>query len=270
MTHSTGKGVTRDAWAHLRQHTAARIAIGRCGGSLPTYEWLRFRLDHARARDAVHFDFDPCKLAARIHATRTETLVIGTLAADRMTYLQRPDLGRRLNEESKAILHRVSGDCDLAIIVSDGLSSMAVERHAPPLLEELLPRLPSREWKLAPFIVVPFARVALEDEIGALLNAKIALILLGERPGLGSPDSLGAYLVYGPRSGNTDAQRNCVSNIRPEGLGYRAAADTLGYLLSRARIRGMSGVLLKDDRKVSETAVAGSESSTGLPGNSRV
>jgi ethanolamine ammonia-lyase small subunit len=129
-----------------------------------------------------------------------------------------------------------------------------VERHAPPLLEHLVPKFQALGWKLAPILIAPFARVALEDEIGALLNANIALILLGERPGLGSPDSLGGYLVYAPRYGNTDAQRNCVSNIRPEGLGYRAA-ETLAYLLTQARLRGLSGILLKDDRKLSEIAV---------------
>lgn len=266
MTEYSEKGVTRDAWEYLKQYTSARVAIGRSGGSLPTSEWLRFKLDHARARDAVHFEFDPLNLAERIRATGTETLVIKTLAADRMTYLQRPDLGRRLNDESKTHLNSLSGDYDLVLVVSDGLSSMAVERHTLPLLEYLLPKFHSRKWKLAPIMIAPFARVALEDEIGALLNAQIALILLGERPGLGSPDSLSAYLVFGPRCGNSDAQRNCVSNIRPEGLGYRAAADTLEYLLTRARIHGLSGVLLKDDRKVPEIAVTGNESSVALPG----
>lgn len=262
----TGQGVTRDGWDFLKQYTSARIAIGRSGGSLPTSEWLDFKLAHARARDAVHFDFDPASLADRIHAIGCETLVVKTLASDRMTYLQRPDLGRRLNDESKYILSSRFGDYDLVIIVSDGLSSMAVERHALPLLQNLLSTLHAGYWKLAPIIVAPFARVALEDEAGSLLNARIALILLGERPGLGSPDSLGAYLVFGPKGGKTDAQRNCVSNIRPEGLGYRAAADTLVYLLGEARKRGMSGVLLKDHRKVSEIPAGINDSVAVLPG----
>ncbi|MGH8550979.1 MAG: ethanolamine ammonia-lyase subunit EutC [Methylococcales bacterium] len=266
MTQYSGKGVTPDAWEYLKQYTSARIAIGRSGGSLPTSEWLRFKLDHARARDAVHLDFDALDLAERVRAAGAETLVIKTLASDRMTYLQRPDLGRRLNDESKMHLNRLSGDYDLVLVVSDGLSSMAVERHALPLLEVLLPKLHSLQWKLAPTVIAPFARVALEDEIGALLNAQIALILLGERPGLGSPDSLGAYLVFNPRCGNTDARRNCVSNIRPEGLDYRAAADTLEYLLVRARIGRLSGVLLKDDRKVSDVTVTRHESPAVLPG----
>ncbi|MGH8556896.1 MAG: ethanolamine ammonia-lyase subunit EutC [Methylococcales bacterium] len=266
MNEITGKGVTRDGWDALKQYTSARIAIGRSGGSLPTSEWLNFRLAHARARDAVHLDFDPLKLADKIHATGSETLVLKTLAADRMTYLQRPDLGRRLDDESKNILSKRSGDYDLSIIVSDGLSSMAVERQTLLLLECLLPKLQAKQWKLAPIIIAPFARVALEDEVGCLLNARIALILLGERPGLGSPDSLGAYLVFGPRSGNTDARRNCVSNIRPEGLGYPAAADTLDYLLDQARFRGMSGVLLKDNRKVSDYPACPKNPAAVLPG----
>ncbi|MCI0653370.1 MAG: ethanolamine ammonia-lyase subunit EutC [Methylococcaceae bacterium] len=266
MNKMTGKGVTRDGWDFLKKYTSARIAIGRSGGSLPTSEWLDFKLAHARARDAVHFDFDPLNFAGRIHSRGSEILMVKTLAADRMTYLQRPDLGRRLNDKSKSILSKHSGEYDLVIMVSDGLSSMAVERQTLPLLECLLPKLYSRQSKLAPIIIAPFARVALEDEVGALLNARIALILLGERPGLGSPDSLGAYLVFGPRNGNTDAQRNCVSNIRPEGLGYQAAADTLDYLLEQSRIRGISGVLLKDDRKVSEISVGGKEPAAVLPG----
>ncbi len=244
--------MVRDGWDFLKRFTSARIALGRSGGSLPTSEWLQFRLAHARARDAVHCNFDAASLADTIRAIGGETLPVRTQAADRMSYLQRPDLGRRLHEESAILLGSRAGDYDLVIIVSDGLSSMAVERHTPPLLQHLLPRLRAKRWKMAPIIVAPFARVALQDEIGALIGAQIALILLGERPGLGAPDSLGAYLVFEPRFGNTDAQRNCVSNIRPEGLGYGAAADTLDYLLTRARMARLSGVLLKDERKVAD------------------
>ncbi|MGR9106955.1 MAG: ethanolamine ammonia-lyase subunit EutC [Gammaproteobacteria bacterium] len=267
MKKTVGKGVTRDPWESLKQYTSARIAIGRSGASLPTTEWLEFKLAHARARDAVHFDFDPERLADDILAMGSESLVVGTLASDRLTYLQRPDLGRKLNEDSKKLLKRHSGDYDLVIIVSDGLSSMAVERQTLPLLEQLLARLRSRQWKLAPIIVAPLARVALEDEIGFLLNARIALILLGERPGLGSPDSLGAYLVYGPQEGNSDAKRNCVSNIRPEGLHFGAAADVLEYLLCEARNRQLSGVLLKDERRLSGSAIRGRDEAQSLPGN---
>lgn len=241
--------VTPDGWDYLKEYTSARVAIGRSGGSLPTAEWLNFKLSHARARDTVHLEFDPFHLASSIQAIGCETLVIKTRATDRSSYLQRPDLGRRLSEEAKSILARHSADIDLVIIASDGLSSMAVDRQIIPLFEDLLPKLRRQQWKLAPIIVAPFARVALEDEIGFLLNAKIALILLGERPGLGSPDSLGAYLVFGPKVGNTDAQRNCVSNIRPQGLGFSEAADTLCYLIGQAQLRKLSGVLLKDQRQ---------------------
>ena len=250
------KQLTIDRWEFLKQYTSARIAIGRAGGSLPTDEWLNFKLAHARARDAVHLDFDASSLAESLCNQDSRTVLVKTRARDRMSYLQRPDLGRLLDSESKAELARHHGEHDLAIILSDGLSSLAVERHAPELLEALLPRLHSANWAIAPLIVAPFARVALEDDVGEVLGAKIALILLGERPGLGSPDSLGAYLVFQPRAGNTDADRNCVSNIRPEGLNYGAAADTLDYLLIQARLRGISGVQLKDDRKLAESPSA--------------
>jgi ethanolamine ammonia-lyase small subunit len=262
----TGSQVTRDGWDALKQYTSARIALGRAGASLPTAEWLQFRLAHARARDAVHCGFDAVSLAGMIRAMGIEILPVSTQAADRMTYLQRPDLGRRLHEDSKTVLGGKAGVYDLVIIVSDGLSAMAVERHTPCLLQHLVPRLRAKRWKMAPVIVAPFARVALEDEIGALIGAQIALILLGERPGLGAPDSLGAYLVFGPRSGNTDAQRNCVSNIRPEGLDYGAAADTLEYLLTRAEALRLSGVLLKDERRVAAFS-PGTDSPAILPNN---
>lgn len=257
--------VTRDGWDFLRRYTSARIAIGRCGGSLPTVQWLDFKLAHARAKDAVHCPFDPAHLADTIQAGGTETVLVKTLATDRMTYLQRPDLGRRLDDESTNRLCQRADDFDLAIILSDGLSALAVERQTLPLLEWLLPKLRSRNWKCAPIIIAPFARVPLEDEVGALLNARIAMILLGERPGLGSPDSLGAYLVFGPRRGKTDAERNCVSNIRPEGLDPRAAAETLYYLLEQARMRGLSGIRLKDERTVDDIRLCASDAGTALP-----
>jgi ethanolamine ammonia-lyase small subunit len=165
--------------------------------------------------------------------------------------LQRPDLGRRLDERSRYTLQelpRPQATFDLTIIVSDGLSALAVHRQSVPLLAALLPRLARDGWQLAPFVVARFGRVALQDEIGQVLGAQLALMLIGERPGLGSPDSLGAYLVYGPRPGNSDANRNCVSNIRAEGLPHEAAAETIHYLLTEARRRRLSGVQLKDQR----------------------
>jgi ethanolamine ammonia-lyase small subunit len=243
--------VTPDAWEELRGATPARIALGRAGGSLPTREWLAFKSAHAAARDAVHNLFDAERLAAEIIALGLETVIVDSAAADRTNYLQRPDLGRRLEESSRQVLQqlrRPDAPYDLVIIISDGLSALAVHRQAAPLLAEVIPGLQRAAWRLAPVVIARFGRVALEDEIGALVGAELALMLIGERPGLGSPDSLGAYVVYRPKPGNTDANRNCVSNIRPEGLTWPAAADTLRYLLGEARRRKLSGVQLKDQR----------------------
>jgi ethanolamine ammonia-lyase small subunit len=243
--------VTPDGWSPLRTATQARIALGRAGGSLPTREWLEFKAAHAAARDAVHNVLDAKRLASQIAALGAQTLVVDTLAEDRFTYLQRPDLGRRLNEayrQGLADAAQLASSPDLTIIVSDGLSALAVHRQAPPLLGELWPKLTADGWRLGAVVVARFGRVALQDEIGEALGAQLALMLIGERPGLGSPDSLGAYLVFAPRRGNTDANRNCVSNIRPEGLPIAAAAETIWYLLSEARRRRTSGVSLKDVR----------------------
>jgi ethanolamine ammonia-lyase small subunit len=241
---------TPDQWEALQSVTAARIALGRAGGSLPTDAWLNFKSAHAAARDAVHYDFDAEQLAAEIGTLVGRVVIVDSAAQDRRTFLLRPDLGRRLDERSRYALQQMPAgtDHDLAIIISDGLSALAVHRHARPLLEVLLPKLNGDGWRLAPTVVARFGRVALEDEVGQLLGARLALILIGESPGLGSPDSLGAYLVYGPRAGTTDADRNCVSNIRTEGLTHAAAADTIHYLLSEARRRRLSGVQLKDQR----------------------
>lgn len=246
--------VTGDPWTNLQSATPARIALGRAGGSLPTRELLDFKSAHAAARDAVHCAFDAERLAAEVRALDVEVVVVDSAADDRHTYLQRPHLGRRLDERSRYELQelpRPKTSFDLAIIVSDGLSALAVHRQAVPLLAVLLPRLRRHGWQLAPIVVARFGRVALQDEVGQVLGAELALMLIGERPGLGSPDSLGAYLVYGPRPGNTDANRNCVSNIRPEGLPHEAAAETIHYLLTEARTRRLSGVQLKDQRALS-------------------
>jgi ethanolamine ammonia-lyase small subunit len=242
--------ITLDPWASLRSATSARIALGRAGGSLPTRQWLDFKAAHAAAREAVHFPFDAEQLATEVAALGVEIVIVDSAAADRRTFLERPDLGRQLSEPSRYTLQQMqaNAEIDLAIVVSDGLSAIAVQRQTRPLLELLLPKLRADGWRLAPLIIARFGRVALEDEIGQLLGAEMALMLIGERPGLGSPDSLGAYLVYTPRAGNTDANRNCVSNIRPEGLPHAAAADTIYYLLSEARRRRLSGVQLKDQR----------------------
>lgn len=237
-----------DPWRRLRELTPARIALGRSGGSLPTSELLDFQWSHAQARDAVHEPFDPAALAAEIAALGLPAIVARSAADDRKAFLTRPDLGRRLADECRGLLAPSDPPPDVAIVVSDGLSALAVARHAIAVLAEFLPLAQRDGWRLAPIVVVAQGRVAIEDEIGQLLGAKAAVILLGERPGLSSPDSLGAYLVFDPRPGRTDAERNCVSNIRPEGLPPAAAAAAIHYLLGEALRRKISGVGLKDER----------------------
>ena len=238
-----------DPWATLARHTSARIALGRAGGSVRTGSLLDFRLSHARARDAVQRDFGTGPLCAALGRSGLETVLVETAAADRRTFLVRPDLGRRLASERRTSLDLCRekwGRRDLAIIVSDGLSALAAERQTGPLLSSLVPLLHSAGWTLYPIFIAPFGRVKLQDELGELLGARHTLMLLGERPGLGSPDSLGAYFTYGPRAECTDADRNCVSNIRPEGFHPKAAAHKLAQLLLESARRGISGVALKD------------------------
>lgn len=242
----------RDPWYDLRRLTAARIALGRSGGSLPTREWLDFKFAHAKARDAVHCTFDTGRVETAIKALGMKTVVVDSMASDRMTYLQRPDLGRVLDQRSRSIVQNVGAEFDLVVIVSDGLSASAIHAQSGPLLANLLPMLKHDAWTLAPIVIARYGRVALQDQIGTIIGAKIAMILIGERPGLGSPDSLGAYLVYHPKLGNTDANRNCVSNIRPEGLDHQNAADTIYYLLNQSKTRKLSGVRLKDERRMLE------------------
>lgn len=220
----------------LRSFTPARVALGRSGHSLPTAELLRFQLDHARARDAVYCELDPTAVAL-------PHLLLRSTARDRATYLRRPDLGRKLHPDSRAQL--TPGDCDAAIVISDGLSAPAIHHHAIPLLEALLPRL--TRWRLAPLCVVQQGRVAIGDEIGEALGARLVVVLIGERPGLTSPDSLGIYLTWDPRPGRTDAQRNCISNVRTEGIAYDLAAHKLHFLMTASRTRRLSGVELKED-----------------------
>ncbi|BCU77258.1 ethanolamine ammonia-lyase subunit EutC [Luteolibacter sp. LG18] len=236
-----------DPWQHLRGFTAARIALGRAGGSLPTAPLLDFRLSHARAKDAVLAPFDPLDLAAKLHGLHGHPLVLESRALDRATYLRRPDYGRALSRHSHELLADVDRGADLAIVLSDGLSTRAVMDQAVPLLSALLPLLVKDGWIIAPLCIVRHGRVAIQDEVGGLLGAKLSLMLLGERPGLGSPDSLGAYFTHSPRPGRTDADRNCVSNIRPEGLAPDLAARKLHALLTASYRLGLSGIGLKDD-----------------------
>lgn len=248
--------VVDNPWQGLRRHTPARIALGRAGIGLPTGPQLDFQLAHAQARDAVHRPLDTMALCAELEALGLATVPLHSAAANHPVYLQRPDLGRRLDEASQRELaaRRAAGQGGaLAITVADGLSSLAVQRHAAPLIAALLPLLQPRAedagsgWTIAPVAVVAQGRVAVGDAVGEALGAACTVVLIGERPGLSSPDSLGIYLTWAPRTGCTDAQRNCISNVRPEGLAVAVAARRLAYLLGQARQRGLSGVALKDE-----------------------
>ena len=235
----------------LRTLTPARVGLARTGVSLETRDLLDFQRCHAQARDAVHSRLEGAALAATLsELTQSEVLLLHSAAPNRAVYLQRPDLGRTLNEPSRALLagHVNAAGLNtprLALIVADGLSALAVERHAVPLIKELLPRIDG--FPLAPLSVVEQARVAIGDEIGQALGAQLSVVLIGERPGLSSPDSLGAYITWAPRPGRTDAERNCISNIRAEGLSYAQAAGQLGYYLTEARLRQLTGVALKEE-----------------------
>ena len=256
--------VTPNPWQRLGQFTDARIGLGRAGISLPTNRSLEFQLAHARAQDAVHLPLeiprlieDLNQLAALEHAPQIQRL--HSRAVDRTTYLQRPDYGRRLDEDSRQQLSALDAQpADLAIVVVDGLSSLAVQNNAAPFIAALLEALAEDgpdAWSLASISVVEQGRVAIGDEVGELLNARAVLVMVGERPGLSSPDSLGLYLTWQPRVGLSDASRNCISNVRPAGLDFAMAAERLHYLLREARKLGLTGVGLKD--RSGETALEG-------------
>jgi ethanolamine ammonia-lyase small subunit len=246
---------TEAAWSRLRGLTAARIGLARSGASLATGPLLDVRLAHARARDAVHAALDDGRLADDAAALAPPVLTVDSAAADRRTYLMRPDLGRRLGTEGVATLAARAGDYDLVIALVDGLSAGAVQAHAVPVLAAALPALRAEGWRIAPLVIVRQGRVAIGDAIAAELGAGAVAVLIGERPGLSAPDSLGAYLTWRPQPGSTDADRNCISNIRPEGIGYADAAFRLVFLLREMRARGRSGVSLKDSSDM--TAIAG-------------
>jgi ethanolamine ammonia-lyase small subunit len=248
MNAAPAASVVEDPWSHLAQLTPARIALGHAGCGLPTREVLRFALAHARARDAVHTRFDVERIEAAIRGVGFETLTVVSAAASREIYLRRPDLGRRLSAASRTMLEaRSTGDVDLAFVVADGLSSAAVHVQAVPLIAALAPLIAQAGWRAAPVVLAREARVALGDEIGALLKARAVVLLVGERPGLSSPDSLGIYLTFAPKIGRTDAERNCLSNIREEGLAPQTAAVKLIWLLREAFRRQLTGIALKDD-----------------------
>jgi ethanolamine ammonia-lyase small subunit len=236
---------SHDSWAELRRLTNARIGLARAGASLGTAPLLAFQLAHARARDAVHAALDEPKLAAMLAPLGKRTLSLISRAEDRQSYLMRPDLGRRLSDASQAALAEHADTFDVAFAVIDGLSPRAVETHAPAVLAALLTRF--AEWRIAPLSIVKHGRVATGDAIANALGAHCVVVLIGERPGLSAPDSMGAYLTWQPTTATTDAERNCISNIRPDGIGYDEAARKMAHLLSAMRRRQLSGVRLKDD-----------------------
>lgn len=237
-----------DAWSLLREFTDARIALGRSGASLPTREVLNFGLAHAQARDAIHQPFDSASLAGELAAIGQQTLTVHSAAADRHIYLNRPDLGRKLSEESReALRNQHVAAHDLLLVIGDGLSSHAVHRQAVPLIAALLPYVRTLGLSLAPVVLAHQSRVALGDDIGETLNSNAVAMLIGERPGLSSPDSLGVYLTWKPGRTRLESERNCISNIRPEGLRHEAAAFKLAWLLEQAFLRRLTGVRLKDE-----------------------
>lgn len=249
--------IIENPWALLRDYTDARIGLGRSGVSIPTSHSLEFQLAHAQAQDAVHLPLDVEHIVEQINNNNLnpETylpILLHSQAINRTTYLQRPDLGRKLNGDSTETLKKINLNkdepFDLSIVIVDGLSSLAIKENAVNFIERLLSALinDTQKWKIAPFTIIQQGRVAIGDEVGELLKAKISLVLIGERPGLSSPDSLGLYLTWNPKAGLTDASRNCISNVRSEGLSYEEAVKKTMYLLKESRRLELSGVNLKD------------------------
>jgi len=258
--------VTTNPWAVLRQFTDARIALGRAGVSLPTKAHLDFQLAHAQARDAVHLALDTATLAQTLDAALPNPVapcqILHSAATDRNLYLQRPDLGRRLDAASRDRLSALPRSAcapasarpyELAVVVVDGLSALAISQNAVPFLTQLFERMGPEQLAIAPVCLVEQGRVAIGDEVAELLGAQAVLVLIGERPGLSSPDSMGLYLTWKPHVGLTDADRNCISNVRPAGLSFDEAAHKLVYLLTQARQRQLSGVALKDETGTEQT-----------------
>lgn len=268
--------VIANGWSLLRRFTDARIALGRAGVSLPTAPQLAFQLAHAQARDAVHIPLDVEALHNGLLPLGLDILTLHSAAADRNTFLQRPDLGRRLSTASREQLEarskRASASAssataptdqaahrrfDVAFVIADGLSAVAIHKHAPALLQRIVPRLQADGMQVAPLAIVQQGRVAVADDIGEQLGTRLVVILIGERPGLSSPDSLGLYLTWMPKVGTTDAYRNCISNVRPEGLSYDDAAHKLHYLITQATQRQLSGVDLKEEAQPVDSQLTG-------------
>jgi len=233
----------------LRRGTAARVALGRAGCSLPTRAHLEFVGDHARARDAVWTPVDFDALESQLASVGLETIRVRSEAADRATYLRRPDLGRRLDAESVARLLACARNPspDVALVIADGLSAEAVQSGAAAVVAALVGRLARQGLSMSPAVLAEQGRVAIGDAVGAMLGASLVLLLVGERPGLSAADSLGAYLTWAPRPDSPDSRRNCVSNIRPGGLPPEAAAARLAWLAAEARRRRLTGVELRMD-----------------------
>ena len=234
--------MTMELTRNLREYTAARLGLNRSGFSLATDEVLAFQLAHAQARDAVHAALDVPSLLEGLRNRQLPCCVLRSAAPDRATYLRHPDLGRTLSPESAAKL--TAAPCDVVFVIADGLSALAATRHALPLLDEVL-RVLNHQWPVGPICIVEQGRVAIGDAIGAALRAKLSVVLIGERPGLSSPDSLGGYITWAPRPGRTDAERNCISNVRPEGLEYAVAARMLAFYLREALRQKLTGITLK-------------------------
>lgn len=261
----SGDSVTPNPWGQWRSATPARLALGRAGAGMPTDETLRFGWAHAMARDAIHAALDVDALEAALRQQNWDTLHVCSRAEDRTTYLRRPDLGRQLAPaDAERLRDAAKRECDVCLVIGDGLSSLAVARHAAPLLAALRSHLPA-ETRFSPVVIATQARVALADEVGELFGATLSVMLIGERPGLSSPDSLGIYLTHSPRRGRHDAERNCISNVRPEGLPCEAAAFKLAWLMQESLRRGLTGVGLKDE---SDLAVLQQHDTPrpGLPG----
>lgn len=242
---SSSSLIQRNHWDELRAHTNARIALGRVGSSLPTAASLQFGLAHAQARDAVHRPLATAILREQLEAAEFHTQLVASRADDRNTYLLRPDLGRALRDSDRVLLQALP-HAAIVVVIADGLSSFAIERHALPFLKIFREKFKT-DWPTIPIVIAEQGRVAIGDDIGAALRAKLIIMLIGERPGLSSPDSLGIYLTFNPKPGRMDSERNCISNVRPKGLSYNNASHKLAFLARQALQLKLTGVNLKDD-----------------------
>lgn len=258
--------ISEDPWLTLKRFTDARIGLGRSGAGMPTREVLKFSMAHAQARDAVKTPIDWTDIEKDLATLGLSTSRVASAAPDRDTYLRRPDLGRRLDADSRQSLAALSpSETDLLIVVGDGLSSTAVAANAVATISALLPHVRKNEWRLGPILLATQARVALSDDAGEFTKARAVVMLIGERPGLSSPDSLGAYLTWEPRVGRKDGERNCISNIRTGGLSADEAAFRIAWLLREAFKRRLTGVSLKDESSYQLETTARDQKS--LPGS---